>query len=202
VKLSGRQDRCISAARCHSIRVSPAKRVRSPRTWKYCYAIMRSGHTRRPREPGIVAGKLRIIGGWALEALFRARHKASTARASRRVGSAPRGSLEDKRGFAKERPGMHAAKDRQAFLIARTCHVRRSVRMVRRETSSRPLTWLAIPVRKRLLGYGLIRSMRSGSLVKPSDPLSRAFLLDAHLDEPTAVWVPTACDRTSAPTRW
>jgi hypothetical protein len=29
---------------------------------------MRSGHTRRPREAGIVAGKLRIIGGWALEA--------------------------------------------------------------------------------------------------------------------------------------
>jgi hypothetical protein len=28
---------------------------------------MRSGHTRRPREPGIVAGKLRIIGGWALK---------------------------------------------------------------------------------------------------------------------------------------
>jgi predicted DNA-binding WGR domain protein len=29
---------------------------------------MRSGHTRRPREPGAGGGGLRIIGDWALEA--------------------------------------------------------------------------------------------------------------------------------------
>jgi hypothetical protein len=37
---------------------------------------MRSGHTRRPRKPGAGAGRVRIIGGWALEAFCRAQHKA------------------------------------------------------------------------------------------------------------------------------
>jgi hypothetical protein len=61
--------RCVSAARCHSTRVSPSKRDHSPRTWMGRDAIMRSGHTHRPRELGAGGGRLRIIGHWALEAL-------------------------------------------------------------------------------------------------------------------------------------
>src|SRR4051794_39846617 len=38
---------------------------------------MRSGHTRRPREPGAGGGGLRIIGDWALLLLCRARHNKS-----------------------------------------------------------------------------------------------------------------------------